>query len=61
MKKNWKKINDSKVVTIWKSDCDCGDAVEETELNPCDFAEVGVPICSQCGTDFVYVETQIKG
>jgi hypothetical protein len=60
MRKGFKKINDSKVTTVWKSTCDCGDVVCEVELHPCDFVTVGVPICQECGVDFKYVETLIK-
>lgn len=60
MKKNWKKISDDKVVTIWESTCNCPDAVQKIELHPCNFIAVGIPICSECGEELVYIETRIK-
>jgi len=60
MKKGFKKIDDDKVITIWKSECDCGDVACEVELSPCDFAQTGIPICSECGSDFIYVKTIIN-
>ena len=60
MKKGWKKINDSKVVTVWKSICNCPDSVAQVELYTCDIADTGIPTCSDCGADFEYEETRIK-
>ena len=59
-KAGFKKISDNKVITVWKSTCNCPDAVCEVELKPCDFAFLNVPICEECGVNFEYVETIIK-
>jgi hypothetical protein len=59
MKKTWKKISDSKVRHVWKSVCNCPDAVEEVFIPPTFFQDGGVPICQECGTDFEYVRTEI--
>lgn len=56
----FKKVNDCDVITLWKPTCKCEDSKNGQEMNPCYFAECGVPICQECGDEMEYVETQVR-
>lgn len=58
--KLFKKVEDYDVVTIWKQSCTCEESKNGAEVNTCDFAECGVPICTECGDEMEYVETRVR-
>lgn len=58
-KRPGKKIDDSKIIHVWK----CPDCGAEAQVPPAFYAESGTPICQgdkDCdGNDMEYVETRL--
>jgi hypothetical protein len=62
MKNEWTKIADNKVRHVWKKDCkvECFSLPIIIKISPTEYANSGIPICQDCGNDFIYVRTEIK-
>lgn len=54
------RVKDDMIEHIWKSRCDCGDAVKECRLPPTYYDDNGTPVCGECGEEFAYSHTEIK-
>lgn len=65
MAESWIPIPDDAVRAVWRPDCACyaisDDDREnaETIVPPTEYANSGVPICQDCGADFVYNHSEI--
>ena len=64
-KSKWTVIDDSKIRMIWACDdaeCDSKEMIRggsEVEIEPSFYQNNGTPVC-ECGSDMVYVRTEIK-
>jgi hypothetical protein len=57
MDETWVEIKDDCVRHIWKGNCDCDETV--IDVSPLFYQNNGTPTC-ECGTDFIYLRTEIK-
>ncbi len=55
MAKFWNTVEDKNIRNIWKSECKCGQEEYPTtvEVNPSFYGESGIPICPECGDDYI--------
>lgn len=53
-----KKINGDLIHIIWKPTCECDDT--EAEVSPGHIADIGIPICPECGEEMEYSHVEIS-
>lgn len=59
MAKNINMENDNRCFAHFKRECDCRGVDKKAHISFSGMASIGVPICSECGSDMVLVGVEI--
>jgi len=60
-KTEWIKVPDTRVRHIWKATCACQTGELVAAVSPDSYEESGTPVCPECGDDFTYDGTEVRG